>query len=160
MPVVPKGHHRLFFRDLSLTVYSRMESAKWKDCAQRDRSYVVRLLLCLLMSPNYPGVVDEYGPTMTINFILQSPLQAPHDPEVLTVSHEHRFVRGLYLIVMLSMHQSGSVPVLPFRRSFGILAVTMTVDALPLSKTLTSIWVSLKTRAHIRLSFSTIHFKI
>ena len=54
MPVVPKGHHRLF-RDLSLTVYSRMESAKWKDCAQRDQSYVVRLLLCLLMSPNYPG---------------------------------------------------------------------------------------------------------
>ncbi|KAF8266957.1 hypothetical protein EI94DRAFT_1786672 [Lactarius quietus] len=43
--------------DLPLTIYSRMEMAKWKDSAQRDRSYV--------------EFEDEWGSTMTFNFVLE-----------------------------------------------------------------------------------------
>ena len=106
-------------------------------------------------------IEDELGPTITINFVLlQSPLPAPYDPETVIVSREHRFVRGLSSIVISSLHQRSSVLVRPFRRSFGTLAVTRTVHVSPSSKTLTSICVSLNTRAHIRLNFSTIHFRI
>ncbi|KAI9452685.1 hypothetical protein BJY52DRAFT_1225982 [Lactarius psammicola] len=64
--------HRL---DLPLTVLSKMEIAKWKDSGQRDWSHV--------------KFEDEWGPTMTINFVLlQSPLLSPHNPEAVTVSQE------------------------------------------------------------------------
>jgi hypothetical protein len=52
------------------------------------------------------------------------------------------------------------VPICPFQRSFGTLAVTRTVHVSHSSKILTSICASLQTRAHIRLSFSYTHFKI
>ncbi|KAN0137486.1 hypothetical protein V8E53_004537 [Lactarius tabidus] len=61
--------------DLPLTVYSKMEIAKWKDSVQRDSSHM--------------KFEDEWGPTMTINFVLlRSPLLTPHDSESITVSQE------------------------------------------------------------------------
>ncbi|KAH9172508.1 hypothetical protein EDB89DRAFT_2069590 [Lactarius sanguifluus] len=64
--------HRL---DLPLTVFSKMEIAKWKDSVQRDQSHV--------------KFEDEWGPTMTINIVLlRSPLLSPHDPENVIVSQE------------------------------------------------------------------------
>ncbi|KAI9432326.1 hypothetical protein H4582DRAFT_1105147 [Lactarius indigo] len=61
--------------DLPLTVCSKMEISKWKDSGQRNWSH--------------EKFEDEWGPTMTIKFILlQSPLLTPHDPETVAVSQE------------------------------------------------------------------------
>ncbi|KAI9440194.1 hypothetical protein BJY52DRAFT_1217192 [Lactarius psammicola] len=61
--------------DLPLSVYSRMELARQKDSVERDWSH--------------SKCEDEWGPTMTINFVLlQSPLLFPHDPETVIVSQE------------------------------------------------------------------------
>ncbi|KAF8260501.1 hypothetical protein EI94DRAFT_1748287 [Lactarius quietus] len=82
---------------------------------------------------------DEWEHTMTINFVLLlSPLLASRDPDTITRS---------------------SVPVHPFRKSFGTLAATMTVHVSPSSRTLTSICIALLMRVHIRLRFSATHFK-
>ncbi len=48
-----------------------------------------------LFTPSHPTLPlqkfeDEWGPTMTINFVLlQSPLLTPHNPETVVVSREH-----------------------------------------------------------------------
>jgi len=69
-------------RDLPLTIYSKMEIAKGKDSVPWPRA-------------------DEWGPTMTINFVLlQSPLLVPLDPETIIVSREHQFIRGLSSIIV------------------------------------------------------------
>jgi hypothetical protein len=130
-------------RDLPLTVYSRMEMAKWKDSVQRDQPYYI------------------VEPTITINFVLlQSPLPAPHDPEPVIVSRERRFIRALSSIVILFTRQRSLMLVHLFQRFFGTLAATRVVHISTSSKTLTSICLSLQTRAHIRLNFSSTHFKI
>ncbi|KAF8271176.1 hypothetical protein EI94DRAFT_1721043 [Lactarius quietus] len=69
------GHFKRNHRsDLPLSVYSKMEIAKWKDSVQRDGSYVTS---------------DEWRRMITINFILlRSPLLAPDDPENVIVSQE------------------------------------------------------------------------
>ena len=129
-------------RDLPPTVNSRMEIAKVKDSVQRDQPYIVE-------------------PTMTINFVLlQSPLPAPHDPEPVILSRERQFIRALCSIVILFTLQRSSMLVHPFHRFFGTLAVTRVVHVSTSSKTLTSICLSLQTRALIRPNFSSTHFKI
>jgi len=101
---------------------------------------------------------DEWGPT--INFVLlRSPLLASRESDTVIVSREHRFIRGSCSIITLFVHQSGSVPVHPFGKSFGTLAVTGTVHVSPSSRTLISILVALQMRAHIRLCFGATHFK-
>ncbi|KAH9062545.1 hypothetical protein EDB83DRAFT_839940 [Lactarius deliciosus] len=67
--------------DPPLSVHSRMEIAQQKDSVERNWSDV--------------NIKDEWGPTMTINFVLiRSPLLTPHDPETVIVSREHQFSRG------------------------------------------------------------------
>ncbi len=139
-----------------------MEMASRKDSLERDWPHVVRST-CVPFHASPTLLLqksDECAPTMTINFVLlQSPLLSPHDPEVIIVSREHQFIRGLSSIIILIMHQRSSVPIHPFRRFFGILAGTRAVHVSLSNRILTSICVALQMRAHIRLCFSATHFK-
>ncbi|KAN0133581.1 hypothetical protein V8E53_008749 [Lactarius tabidus] len=96
--------------DFPLTVYSRMELAKRKDDAQRDRSYV-----------------DDWGPTMATNFVLlQSPLLTPHDPDVVALSS---------LVRIWSLQLSASMGLVPQIAS--IVPTVFTVLTTPNVSTLT-----------------------
>src|SRR6266404_3551993 len=99
---------------------------------------------------------------MTINFgLLSSPVQALHSPETVIVTRERLSTdSSLYELVSVVMsHQRNSVPVHPFLRFSGTLAVTRTVHVSPSSITLTFICVAPQTRPHIHLHFSAAHFK-
>ncbi|KAH9023012.1 hypothetical protein EDB84DRAFT_1509555 [Lactarius hengduanensis] len=71
---------------LSGSVYSRMETAKQNDSAERERSHTVtrRRATLLLQEPK-----DEWGPMTTINFVLlRSPLLSSCNPDTVIVSQE------------------------------------------------------------------------
>lgn len=57
------------------------------------------------------------------------------------------------------MRQRNSVPVRPFQKYFGTLAVIRAGHVLPSSRIHTSICVALQQRAHIRYCSSATHFK-
>src|SRR6266404_5652964 len=94
---------------------------------------------------------------MTINFVLlSSPVLTPYNPETVIVTRERSNTDSCSII---TLYQRNSVPVHPFQRFSGTLAVTRTVHVSPSSITLTFICVAPQTRPHIHLRFSAAHFK-